>query len=180
MNKLIEYLPPYLQEYRELLKITSTEAVEVEAVVKAIRRVLENEFINTLDEYGCSRWEKMLKIVIKDTDTLELRRFNILAKVMSDLPYTMRQLLNVLTRLCGANCFNVILKHNEYFLQIWVEVESREKREIVIQTVKNMIPANLVLDVQINYRSHGWLNKNKLTHGALQQYTHSGIRVIIL
>lgn len=180
MNQLIEYLPPYLQGYKELYHITSTESVEVDTVKTAINRVLSNEFVETLDEYGCSRWEKMLKILIKDTDTLELRRFNILAKLMSDLPYTMRQLINVLTNLCGAGYFNVVLKHKEYFLQIWVEIQSMEKREIVIETVKNMIPANLVLDVQINYRSHGWLNQNKLTHGALHKYTHSGVKIIVL
>ena len=180
MNKLLEYLPPYLQGYRELMHITNAEAVEIDAVHEAIERVLRNEFIESLDEYGCSRWESMLKIVIKDTDTIELRRFNILSKLLSDLPYTMRMLLNVLTNLCGAEYFAVVLKHKEYFLQIWVEVESMEKRQIVIDTVKRIIPANLILDVQINFRTHGWLNKNQLTHDAMREYTHGGVRIIIL
>lgn len=130
--------------------------------------------------YGCERWEKMLKIVIKPTDTLELRRFTILSKLLEDLPYTMRRLHEVLARLCGAKYYSVILKHNEYFIQIWIEIQSMEKRDIVIETVKRMIPANLVLDVQINYRTHGWLNENRLTHGAMHAYTHAGIRIIIL
>lgn len=180
MNKLLDYLPPYLQGYRELIHITNAEYPEIENVQKAVERVLKNEFVESLDEYGCSRWESMLKIVIQDGDTLEIRRFNILSKLLSDLPYTMRQLLNVLTNLCGANYFNVILTHKEYFLQIWIEVESKEKRQIVIDTVKRMIPANLTLDVQINYRTHGWLNENQLTHGAMQVYTHSGVRIIVL
>lgn len=180
MNKLLEYLPPYLQRYRELIAITNAEYPETELVKQSIDLVLNEQFIETLDEYGCERWEKMLKIVIKPTDTLEIRRFTILSKILQDLPYTMRRLHEVLTRLCGAEYYTVILKHTEYFIQIWIEIQSMEKREIVINTVKRMIPANLILDVQINYRTHGWLNENKLTHGAMRAYTHSGIRIIIL
>lgn len=180
MNKLLGYLPPYLQKYRELIAITNAECLESEAVKASIDLVLSESFVDTLDEYGCERWERMLKIVIKPTDTLELRRFHILSKLLEDLPYTMRRLHEVLTRLCGEKYYNVILKHDEYFIQIWIEIESMEKREIVLETVNRMIPANLILDVQINYRTHGWIKDNKLTHGALQQYTHSGIRIIIL
>lgn len=180
MNKLLSYLPPYLQNYRELIAITDAEHPETEAVKQSIDLVLSESFVDTLDEYGCERWEKMLKIVIKPTDTLELRRFAILSKLLEDLPYTMRRLHEVLARLCGAKYYSVVLKHTEYFIQIWIEVQSMEKREIVIETVKRMIPANLVLDVQINYRTHGWLNENRLTHGAMHAYTHAGIRIIIL
>lgn len=180
MNKLIEYLPPYLQDYRELVAITDAEQPEIELVNKAIDLVLSEQFVESLNEYGCERWEKMLKIAVKPTDTLEIRRYQILSKMLQDLPYTIRRLHQALTRLCGAEYYNVILKHKEYFLQIWIEVESHEKREIVIDTVKRMIPANLILDVQINYRTHGWLKENKLTHGAMRKYTHNGVRVIIL
>lgn len=180
MNRLIEYLPPYLRNYSELRAITDTEQPEIELVNKAIDLVLSESFVETLDEYGCERWEKMLKIAIKPTDTLEIRRFQILSKMLQDLPYTIRRLHEVLARLCGDKYYNVILKHNEYFLQIWIEVESHEKREIVIDTVKKMIPANLILDVQINYRTHGWLKEHKLTHGDMRKYTHSGVKVIIL
>lgn len=180
MNKLLNYLPPYLQKYRELIKITDAEYPETEAVKQAIDLVLDEQFIETLDEYGCERWEAMLKIVVKPTDTLEIRRFTILSKLLQDLPYTMRRLHEVLTRLCGAQYYWVVLKHEEYFIQIWIEIESMEKQDIVIDTVKRMIPANLILDVQINFRTHGWLNTNKLTHGAMHAYTHSGVRTIIL
>ncbi len=180
MNKLLDCLPPYLQGYRELIHVTNAEYPEVENVQKAVERVLKNEFIESLDEYGCSRWETMLKIVIKDTDTLELRRFNILSKLLSDLPYTMRQLHTVLTRLCGANYYSVDLRHKSYEITIWIEVQSMDKQQIVIDTVKRMIPANLVLDVQINFRTHQWLNENKLTHNALRAYTHEKVRTIIL
>lgn len=180
MNRLIEYLPPYLQNYSELRAITDTEQPEIELVNKAIDLVLSESFVESLDEYGCERWEKMLKIAIKPTDTLEIRRFQILSKMLQDLPYTIRRLHEVLARLCGDKYYNVILNHNEYFLQIWIEVESHEKREIVIDTVKRMIPANLILNVQINYRTHGWLKEHKLTHGDMRKYTHSGVKVIIL
>ena len=180
MNKLIEYLPPYLQRYRELINITEAEYPEVDEVRKSIDLVMNEQFVATLDEYGCERWEAMLKIIIKPTDDLPLRRFRILSKLLSDLPYTERALRNVLTNLCGEKWYSLDIRHNDYYIMIWIEVEQMEQQQIVIDTVKRMIPANLILDVQINFRSHGWIKEHTLTHGGLHKYSHRGIRTIVL
>lgn len=180
MNKLLAYLPPYLQAYRELIDITDAKAPELDLFRQAYDVVMNNQFVESLDEYGCSRWEKMLKIIIKGDETLDIRRFQILNKLLSDLPYTMRQLHSVLTRLCGANYYSVDLRHKSYEITIWIEIQQMDKQQIVIDTINHMIPANLMLDVRINFRTHGWLNENKLTHGALSSYTHEQIKSIIL
>lgn len=179
MNKLLQYLPPYLQEYRELIEITLAENPEIEYVRNGIELILSNQFIASLTEHGCERWESMLGLEIRSTDTLELRRFRIMSKLLSDIPYTERQLRRFLTNLCGENYYTLIMYYNDYGIQIWIEVESMDQQQIVIDTVKRMIPANLVLDVQINFRSHGWLHE-RLTHGEMKPYTHKGCRTIVL
>lgn len=180
MNKLIKYLPSYLREYRELIEITLAENPEIDYVRNGIELILSNQFIATLTEYGCERWESMLGLEVRSTDTLELRRFRIMSKLLSDIPYTERQLRNVLTNLCGEKWYSLTVHYNDYGIEIWIEVEQMDQQQIVIDTVKCMIPANLTLDVQINFRSHGWLKGNKLTHGMMHQYTHNGLRTIIL
>ena len=165
----------FLADASEFKKICTGEMIDAEQKGQP-----KFQFVATLDEYGCERWEAMLKIIIKPTDDLPLRRFRILSKLLSDLPYTERALRNVLTNLCGEKWYSLDIRHNDYYIMIWIEVEQMEQQQIVIDTVKRMIPANLILDVQINFRSHGWIKEHALTHGALHKYSHKGIRTIVL
>ena len=177
---LLKYLPPYLQEYRELIDIMTAENPEIDDVRASINLILSNQFINTLTEYGCEKWETFLNIEPYPEDTLSIRRFRIMSKLLSDVPYTERKLRNFLDTTCGEQYYSLTMHYNEYGIEIWIDVESMQERDIVIKTLKTWIPANLVLDVQIYFRTHGWLNENKLTHGAMRAYTHKGIRVIVL
>ena len=177
---LIKYLPPYLQKYRELIEITLAENPEIEYVRSGIDLILSNQFIASLTEYGCEKWETAMNIEPYPEDTVKIRRFRIVSRLLSGIPYTERTLRSFLDDTCGSQYYTLNMYYNDYGIQIWIEVESRNEQQIVINRVKQMIPANLVLDVQINFRTHGWLNENKLTHGAMRAYTHKGVRTIVL
>jgi hypothetical protein len=177
---LLKYLPPYLQQYRELIEIFLAENPEIEYVRSGIDLVLSNQFIASLTEYGCEKWETALNIEPYPEDTLKTRRFRIMSSLLSDIPYTERKLRSFLDKTCGENYYTLNMYYNDYGIQIRIELESMQEQQIVIDSVKQTIPANLVLDVQINFRTHGWLNENKLTHGAMRAYTHKGIRTIML
>ena len=72
---LVSYLPPYLQEYnQETVAALEAENPEFRLIWEASDRVLYNEFIATADEYGISRFEKILNILPSKEDTLESRR----------------------------------------------------------------------------------------------------------
>ena len=101
-RKLIDYLPEFLKTVREYRAIL-TDAVEPEVVglFQAIENALNNQFIQTAGEYGVSRWEKMLKITPKITQTLDERKFTILTLMNEQLPYTLTSLNKRLENLCG-------------------------------------------------------------------------------
>ena len=58
---LIDWLPRYLQEYREIKEIMSTENPEIEYLYKEIDITMDNQFIHTCNEKGIERFEKLLK-----------------------------------------------------------------------------------------------------------------------
>ena len=67
---LIDWLPRYLQEYREIKEIMSTENPEIEYLYKEIDITMDNQFIHTCNEKGIERFEKLLKIIPNTDDNL--------------------------------------------------------------------------------------------------------------
>ena len=57
---LVSYLPPFMAEFKEIMATLEAENPEFVLVWEAADRVLQNEFIETSDEYGISRWERIL------------------------------------------------------------------------------------------------------------------------
>lgn len=71
------YLPPYLQEYQELMQALTAENPEFKAVWKETQWILDNNFVVSADDYGLSRFEKILEIRPGKSETLEERRLHI-------------------------------------------------------------------------------------------------------
>ena len=49
-RKLIEYLPEFLREFREMKFLTDKEQVQAERLWKTLESIWQNQFIETLDE----------------------------------------------------------------------------------------------------------------------------------
>ena len=85
---MIDYLPPVLRDVREFRVIAGTEQIAFESAWATARNILDNQFIESADELGVSRWERILGITPRGTATLDDRKFVILATIESQLPYT--------------------------------------------------------------------------------------------
>lgn len=144
MNKLLNYLPPYLQRYRELQHITDAEYPEIELVNNGIKLVLSEQFILSLDDYGCKRWENMLQIPVPAGSSLADRRATILMYINSDLPYTLRKLQMILDARYGKDM--VIASTNKQY-ELILNIDNRVilGSRILASLVQPIIPANLVI-----------------------------------
>lgn len=98
---LMDYLPPVLREIREFQIINQANEPELSRAWDALALVMKNQFLDSADAQGVSRWEKELKILPKDTDTLEVRKARIKAMWNLRLPYTFPWLKQWLTGICG-------------------------------------------------------------------------------
>ena len=83
---LVSYLPPFVAEYKEINATLTAENPEFEIAWDAANRVLYNEFIATADEYGISKFEKILNIFPSVEDTLESRRARVAARWFTSIP----------------------------------------------------------------------------------------------
>ena len=94
---LMEYLPQVLRDTAEFQQIMSVEQESADRFFEALDSVFSNQFIDTADETGIRRYEKILNLTPKDTDRLDDRRFRIKAKINEQLPFTIRVLQRQLT-----------------------------------------------------------------------------------
>lgn len=141
------YLPPFMQSYKEPVAALEAENPEFQIIWKATDKVLRNRFISTADEYGISRFEKMLGIYPSEEDTLESRRSRVQSRWFDMMPYTVRVLLQRLTVLCGDTEFTLTHNFTEgYTLILHTDLELFGQVDEMERMLNGMLPCNIVID----------------------------------
>lgn len=141
---LVSYLPPFMLNYKEIRETLEAENPEFRLIWDASQRVLHNEFILTADEYGISRYEKILGLYPAKEDTLESRKAKVLIRWTASLPYTDRMFLEKLMAICGENGFVIVKKYDEYKIEIEVSMELFGQLEELEKVIGTMIPCNMI------------------------------------
>ncbi|MBQ8765395.1 MAG: DUF2313 domain-containing protein [Clostridia bacterium] len=174
-RNLIEYLPEFLRELREY-KAILTDGVqpEVAELFQAIEEALNNQFIQSANEYGVSRWEKMLGIAPKSTYSLDERKFTILTKMNEQLPYTTRSMEKRLASLCGEGNYSVGIDANNFTLNVGVALTAQNSYKDVYAMLEKVVPANMVINLYLIYEQNK--NWSTYTHEQLSAYTHHVLR----
>lgn len=173
-RKLIDFLPHYMQEYTEIQTVMDAEQPEIDLAWGQCEAALDDQFILEATENGVKRREGMLNITPKDTDTLDERKFRILAKLNQELPYTMTKLKEALMTLCGADGFSIDLQAANYHIEVTLALSNKNNYQEVVDLLKKMTPANLTQFVKIMYNSNAVLTQ--FTHTELAAYTHDQLR----
>ncbi len=166
--------PPIMQELKEFQKIAEIEEAFFERLKQEIQNIVDDQFIQTATEKGIARRERMLKISPFADDTLETRRFRAQGAWSDKLPYTYRVLLERLDSLCGPDGYVIELNAGEYSLNIKIELTKKRMFDEVVKISRQMVPANIVVTVELRYNQH--MTLVNFTHNQLAQYTHNQIR----
>lgn len=143
---LLAYLPPFMQDFTEIAATLNAEDPEFVIVWDSADKVLKNQFIATADEYGISRFEKILKIFPSKEDTLESRRSRVQNRWFNDMPCTLRTLVYRLTTLCADHGFTLTKYFTDaYTLEIYTDLELFGQVEELERIIGSVIPCNLVV-----------------------------------
>ncbi|MGE7623614.1 putative phage tail protein [Viridibacillus sp. NPDC096237] len=141
---LFPLLPPTINELKEFKEITRVESTNFNVVRQHLINIFKDRFVHEATEQGVRRWEKMLKLKRRSIDTLDERKFRILAKMNNKLPYTMRTLEQLLNSLCGKGNYNLLL--DPYELELFFEFYTKiPDVQLLKDTLEQMIPLNLLL-----------------------------------
>lgn len=177
-RKLIDYLPPVLQQTREMQAVMEGEQPAVAGLWDAWKTVLDALFVRYANEQGLARWERMLGIRPRGTDSMEVRRVAILARLNEQLPFTERTLRLMLDGVCGPGGYTLEIIYREY--RVFVRVHLWEKRAMdeAAALLGRVVPANMVIDLGLRYNTHRMLRPR--LHRMLRGTTHRALREEVL
>ncbi len=144
--KLIEYMPPYLKNVLEFIKIFDAEDIEIENIRYLIDKMLKEVIVKEATSYGLDRYEKIYGIKNK-AETIEARRMNILFKINNKVPYTLKWLINTLDESIGKENYKLVSR--DYELYITINLAYTEAAEMLKSNLIKQIPANIQLDYEL-------------------------------
>lgn len=177
-KKLQDYLPPILLKTYEFPLLCDTEQPEIDRLRDATDAVLDAQFISTAGETAIARYEKIFGITPMDTDTLDERRFRVLAKINAQLPFSVRRLRQQLETLCGTDGYKLELDGDRYTLTVKVALTAKRNQQAVEELLADIVPANMVCTTSLLYNQHADLTR--FTHAQLALLTHFAIREEVL
>ncbi len=173
-RQVIDYLPEWLREFREIKILCDRYQVQMDKLWNAVESLWSNNFIQSLDEHGCDRWEKLLKLKNKNMYTLQDRRNNIAGRLAEQRPYTFKKLCMILDVLCGKDGYTLDLSPETYTIRIKVMLTRKNMLNDVKELLDRMMPANLMVDADLMYNVYGLLKP--YTYKGLKEYTYKQLR----
>lgn len=171
---LIDYLPEFMQDMKEIKVLLSAEDTDVEVLKIDIEDIFKDQYFLEATETGLKHYEDMLNIVPKLTDTFETRRFRLLSKFSESLPYTEITVKKQLETLCGKDEFSFKVVFDSYRVIVRVALTSKAMFDEVKMLLERVLPANLILDLDLMYNQH--LTLEKLTHMDMEKYRHIDLK----
>jgi len=172
---LLEYLPPFLAEYREYRRLFGALQYEIsekdKSILERIDDALKNTFIEEANEEGIKHWEKILDIVPPVGATLEERRRIVAATWIGIMPINRDGVIEIAETYSGhdADAFWV----DTAVLRI--ELDNTNANPISLgpmtRILRQRLPANIAFNLQVSSEVHinvapkpkPWLVKFELT-----------------
>ena len=165
-SRYSNYLPDTVKELQEFQKLSEIEDVILEETAAARDELVNNQWILTAERSGLLRLAKIMGFFgaeILETETL---REEILYRWNSRSPYTYFHLQDWLDGCLGKGNYVADLQKEQYFLHLVLELSVKEKQDFLRKHLRKIIPANLMLEVDLNTNTHGDLKI--MTHGQMK------------
>lgn len=172
---ILEHWPPILQQIKEFIEIAKVENPYLEWLWNKIEEILDNQFIVSANEEGLARYERMLKLSVPATDTIETRRFRLLTKYQEQNPFTYKVLMNLLNSLLGEGKYVLNRDVVNKTLTVKLELTVKGQFDAVVDMLERIVPQNMILTVELRYntwekiKSHTWGGSKTHTWGQLKE-----------
>lgn len=157
---LIDYLPNFLAEIEEFKVIMDSFQPNINNLDEDLDDVIKNLFIEDTNLQGIKRYENMLGIFPKLSDTLEMRRAFILLQYNQTLPFTLESLILSLNSICGENKFKIFIEYTEFKFNIKIATDKKDLKDIIFQFLDKVIPLNMIINIELDYNIWQHTNSN--------------------
>ncbi|WAW15463.1 putative phage tail protein [Peptostreptococcus equinus] len=170
----IEYIPSVYAEIEEFKALSKAYDIECKLLMDDFEGVSNNYFLDTLNESGCSRWERFLRMDVNSNYSLEDRRFMIKLKMLGYTPYTYLRLKEILDGMCGTTGYKMYLNPVSKHLVCKVDLGVKFQQRAIDLMLENMLPLDITFNTELLYNTSQTLSN--FTHEQLSNYTHQHLK----
>lgn len=151
-------------KFKELLPEWYTGIVEAELLMDIeddlfeelrfqIEKIHTNQYVSTADSQTIALYEQMLGITTNISDTLEMRRFRVLTRMTSQVPYTEEYLRELLSSF--GDPAEITMFYNDYHLLVEMNFEKVGQLSEIEYLFRSIVPANIFVEAnnELKYNS---------------------------
>lgn len=171
---LINYLPKFLADIEEIKAIMDSCQGNIDNIEIELDNILKDLFVKDATLNGIERYENMLDILPKLTDSLEIRKANILLKYNQTLPFTLENLILMLNSVCGENNYTIKIIYEEFKINIRINLDKKELENEIFEFLDRIVPANMLINLDLDYNI--WEHINAKTWGYIQKFRWIDVR----
>lgn len=171
---LHNYLPEFIANTKEFKALFNAVQQEIDTLFDEVEKILIDLFVLNCSEYATKRYENIVGIAPKLTDSLHKRQLDILAIYNEVPPFTYERLQEMLTATLGGNGFKIKLDIPNYRLFIKLHRYNADFVQQVNDMLDRVIPVNIVLDYSIDWNT--WEDLSYFTWDNLNNYTWKDAR----
>lgn len=153
--QLYEYLPFFVSNTKEFKELHKVLQPEVDNLFTETDNRLKDMFVLGCSEYATKRYEKIVSITPKFTDSLEKRQLDILAIYNEVPPFTYERLEEMLSSLLGQDGFKIYLDIPKYYLKVTLNRDNQQFAKQVNDMLERIAPVNITLDYSIDWNTWG-------------------------
>ena len=157
-RKLIDYLPPIMQEYEEIQKICNADQLIKDRLWNDIDLTYKDLHLDTQSPHMASMWEKTLNITPLATDSLETRTSRIKAKIQESLPYTYRTLKRLLDSVLSGTEYRLDIDYDNFILSVKARDEGNALLSEVESLIDGIVPAHIIMQIGHLFNTHLFLS----------------------
>lgn len=174
MVNTLGYLPPVLSVLREFKTLANVVDPELDLLWTEIENAFNDQYIDDATENGIERFESMLNIVPKATETLQDRKFKISTVWNEQLPYTHKSLIQRLNKLCGEDGYTLEITTLDYTVKVRIELVVKNQFDAVHDLLERIVPLNMIIDLDLRYNTYAVLSA--YAYSQLSAFTYSDLR----
>lgn len=171
---MYDIYPEHLQNMPEFRSISKATDRQIKKIESRMEEMQDNLIISTARESGISDREKILKIVPRDTDTLEERRYKVLLRWYDTFPYTENDLFARLDRICGPDQYELAINKQNNEVKCLVELTSKKMLSDIENLLDDILSLNVALSVGLRYNQ--WYKFERATWQQFKSYTWDRLR----
>ena len=146
-----------IPDIQRIYEINEKQEADLDAAVDQLEG---NLFLDDMNAYQASRWEKILKISPLPDDTLDDRRFRVKTKVIERLPYSIRVLRQKIAQLSPEG-YTIDINEDRTELSVGVSISSKKNIDSLTDMLDRMLPLNMTYSIDYIYNPWSVLaNKN--------------------